>query len=54
MTDDFMPAPRYDHIEAAARLLRTGRVRAALLLPRGAASRIRSARTAVGRVRASA
>ena len=41
-------------VETAARLLRTGRVRPALLLPRGAASRIRKARTAVGRVRASA
>jgi hypothetical protein len=41
-------------IEAAARLLRTGRVRPTLLLPRGAASRVRSARTAAGRVRASA
>ena len=41
-------------VETAARLLRSGRVRPALLLPRGAASRIRSARAAVGRVRASA
>ena len=41
-------------VETAARLLRSGRVRPALLLPRGAASGIRSARAAVGRVRASA
>lgn len=47
-----LPWPR--RVEAAARLLRTGRVRPVLLLPRGAASKVRSARTAAGRVRASA